>query len=108
MNKFYIIKNIIKIKMENNNNINITKLVKSFFILKKIFSHLNDRIKLKMFVHNTKLQRTYGFNLDYYKNSSGKYRKLDKDGNGKEYDFKTNKLIFEGQYKHGKKNGIGK
>ena len=54
-----------------------------------------------MFLHFKKLQKTYGFDLDYYnyKNASGKYKHLDKDENGKEYDLKTNKLIFEGQYK---------
>ena len=61
-----------------------------------------------MVIHNEKLQKTYWFDLDYYKNASEKYKKLDKDGNGKEYDLKTNKLIFEGQYKEGKKTELEK
>ena len=70
---------------------------------------MDENAKLHMFIYNKKLQKEkYGFELEYYKNISGKYKILDKNGNGKEYDLKTNKLVFEGQYINKKKNGIGR
>ena len=33
---------------------------------------------------------------------------MEKNGKGKEYNFNTGKLIFEGEYLNGKRNGKGK
>ena len=91
--------------MEASKNKDITKSVKSFYVLKGIFSYLDENMQLKLFAHNKSLQKEYGFDLDYYKKVSGKYKILEKNGNGKEYDLKTKKLLFKGEYINGKKNG---
>ena len=44
-------------------------------------------------------------NIKYYKKISGKYKIGEKNGKGKEYLIESNKLIFEGEFLNGKKNG---
>ena len=40
---------------------------------------------------------------NYYINKSEKYRIIEKNGICKEYTLKENKLVFEGEFKNGKK-----
>ena len=61
-----------------------------------------------MIIYNKKLQNIFGVNIENYKKISGKYKIIDNNGFGKEYKLDTNKLIFEGQYLNGKRNGKGK
>ena len=54
------------------------------------------------------MQNICGFDIEDYKKISGKYKIIDKNGFGKEYELDTNILIFEGEYLNGKRNGKGK
>ena len=97
-------------KLENKvnfNQINLRKSIKSNFILKKIFSILDENIKLNMMKYNKNYQKLFGFNIEYYKEISGRYMVGDRNGKGEEYDF-DNIKIFEGEYLNGLKNGKGK
>ena len=97
-------------KLENKvnfNQINLRKSIKSTFILKKIFSILDENIKLNMIKYNKNYQKLFGFNIEYYKEISGRYMVGDRNGKGEEYDF-DNIKIFEGEYLNGLKNGKGK
>ena len=83
------------------------KNVKSKYILQIIFSYLNEKEKLRMVNYNQKLQSSLNINLFNYKYFSGKYLVYE-NGKINEYDGYTHKLIFEGAYLNGKRNGIGK
>ena len=82
--------------------------VKSNIILKKIFSSIKSINCLEIIRYNKFLQNKLSKNINSYKELSQAYRIIDKNGNVKEYDKKTNELIFEGKIKNGKWNGFGK
>ena len=90
------------------NMINLKKDIKNFYNIKRIFSFLDHKEKLKMIIYNKKLQKKLGVGIQDYKNISGRYKIDEKNGKGKEYTLNTNKLIFEGEYLNGKRNGEGK
>ena len=89
-------------KLENN------VLIKSSLVIKKIFSYLEQKRKLKMIIYNNKYQKNLGINIENYKNASGKLVEIDKNGNAKEYYLTSKELMFEGEYKNKKRNGKGK
>ena len=76
--------------------------------MKSIFSFLFENKKLELLSHNKKLQKSFDLTLEDYKKFNHRYKILDDNGKGKEYLINTNILLFEGEYKNGKKNGIGK
>ena len=83
--------------------------VKSSYIIKYIFSFLDEKLKLKMIIYNKKFQKKiFKINIDYYKIISGKFKLMKENGKGEEYKLNTNILIFQGDYLKGKKNGKGK
>ena len=82
--------------------------VNSSYILQYIFSFLEETKKLYIIINNKAIQKRMEVDLDYYKKISGKYKEVGENGIGKLYRLDDNKLIFEGEYKHGKKNGKGK
>ena len=84
------------------------KNIKSKIIMKTIFSFLFENKKLELLSHNKKLQKSFDLTLEDYKKFNHRYKILDDNGKGKEYLINTNILLFEGEYKNGKKNGIGK
>ena len=61
-----------------------------------------------MIIYNKELQKNCLVDLEYYKKQCEKYKICEKNGKGKEYSLNTNKLIFEGEYLNGKRNGKGK
>jgi len=89
------------------NKINIRD-INSSFIIKNIFSFLSEKQKLNMIMHNKLFKNLLLIDINNYKKVSGKYKIGEKNGKGKEYLIKSNKLIFEGEYLNGKKNGKGK
>ena len=89
-------------------HINILISIESSFILNKLFSFLNIKQKLKIMIYNKQLQKVQGFDIENYKEISGKYKIGGKNGLGSEYILNTNKLIFRGYYLNGIKNGQGK
>ena len=108
---------------------NLKKLldnINSLYLLKKLFSQLNEKKKLKTIKYNKKLQKKidislsnyrlfslryikfqeYGEEYDYYHYLEFKDLREEKNGKKKEYD--KGELIFEGEYLRGKRNGKGK
>jgi len=82
--------------------------IKSDYILKEIFSFLKIENILNMIYYNKHLQSKFGYNLEYYKKISRKYRIYNKCGRGEVYKLNTKIKIFEGQYLNGERNGLGK
>ena len=88
--------------------INIEKSIQSLYILKEIFSFLSEKRKLNIMIYNKHLQKIFDINKKDYQKISGKYRKGERYGEGKEYDISNNIMLFEGEYLNGKRNGNGK
>ena len=63
---------------------------------------------LEMVRFNKTLQKKLNINLINYRIFSGKYIIYESNGIVKEYDSYNDKLIFEGEYLNGKRNGKGK
>ena len=82
------------------------KKIKSSFILKKVFNNTNNKRKYNTIVYNKNLQKKLGLDLIDFRRFSGKY-KIEKDGKTKIYNSYDNKLLFEGYYLNGKRNGEG-
>ena len=82
--------------------------IKSLFILKLIFLHLEPERKLYLIRYNQKLKKIMNINIRHYKILSGKYIKYETKNEGKEYNAYNDLLLFEGEYFKGKKNGKGK
>ena len=83
------------------------KNIKSLFILKKIFKHIQDYRLLKSIKYNKLLQNKLNINLYNYKIFTGNYIEYDSKGKGKEYDCDDD-LIYEDEYLNGERNGKGK
>ena len=81
--------------------------IKSNYLIQYIFSLLNEKRKFKLVKYNKNIQNKLDLNLIDYKHLSGKYIILEENGKGKEYDFRG-KLVFEGEYLNGERNGKGK
>ena len=81
--------------------------IKSSFILTKVFSYVDFKLKLYTIVYNKKIQKKLGYNLNDFKRCSGRYKVLEY-GKTKEYNSNNDKLLFEGIYANGKRNGNGK
>ena len=82
--------------------------IKSSFIIKIIFSFLHEKEILNMIMYNKEFQKMLLVDIKDYIKISDKYKIGGKNGKGREYIINTNKLIFEGEYLKGRKNGIGK
>ena len=83
------------------------KKVKSIYITKTIFSHLNEGRKLKLVKYNKSLQKIIKKNLTNYKFFKGSYIVYKSKGIAKEYFGYDDTLLFEGKYSNGEKNGEG-
>ena len=112
-NKEKNIKGLIKsnIKEEKDKNLNNKMLfanIKSNKILKKVFSNLEEKIKLKAIKYNKYLQKKIDINLIHYKFLSGKYIIYEESRKGKEYIGCNDDLMYEGEFLYGERNGKGK
>jgi len=72
--------------------------IKSSYIIKEVFSFINQKRKLNIIIHNKYLQNIIGVDIEYYKKINGKYIIIDKNWIEKEYELNTNNLLFEGEY----------
>ena len=81
--------------------------IRSPYILKIIIANIKEDIKLKALRYNKKLQNNLGLTLTDFKRLSGKYIIKIGDDKIEEHDGYTNRLLFEGEYSNGKKNGEG-
>ena len=82
--------------------------IKSIFFTKKIFSILDDGIKLKLIRYNKNLQNKIDIDIMNYKRFAKRYIVYEENKKVKEYDSYNDGLIFEGEYLNGKRNGYGK
>ena len=83
-------------------------LIKSSFFVKILLCHLNEKGKLDLVRYNKNLQNITNINIINYKIFSGRYIELGLNGKAKEYSSYTDNIIFEGEYKNKKRNGLGK
>ena len=81
--------------------------IKSSYIIKKIYSLLNERRKLEIIKYSKNIQNKLNINLINYRLLSGKKLIGNKNGICKLYNYNDN-LLFEGEYLNGKKHGKGK
>ena len=81
--------------------------IKSPFIMKGMFSYLEEKQKLNMIVYNKELQKMLLVDLLDYQKKSVKYIIGGRNGKGKEYNI-NDILEYEGEYLNGKRNGKGK
>ena len=114
INNKITISNTIKINPNSEivdylNNKNLLENIKSKYISKFLFSHLDEKIKLKIIKYNKKFQNKINIQLVNYKFYSGKYIIYKANNKGKEYDgFYDNVVIYKGEYLCGKRHGKGK
>ena len=92
---------------------NILKNIKSNYILKQIFSFLENRLFMEIIRNNKKMQKKLEISLENYENLCQVIieKKRDyvsfKDDIYRAYTKDKQYVIFEGKYLHGKKNGYG-
>ena len=84
------------------------KHIKSLYIIKTLFSFLNEKQKLNMIIYNKECQKICSVNIGDYEKISLKYKKGERNGEGREYIKDTKRSIFEGEYLNRKRNGKGK
>ena len=84
-------------------NYGIFGSINSEYILRFIFSFLWENQKLNIISYNKQIQIKLEVNLDNYKSIYNKEKIVEKNGIVKEYVKGKNLLIFEGEYKIGKK-----
>ena len=84
------------------------KNIKSTYITKILFSFLDEKIKLMLVKYNQTLQKEINICLINYQLFITSYIENIDNSKGKEYNIYNKKLIFEGEYKNGKRNGYGK
>ena len=82
--------------------------VKSNLVLQKIFDLLKNTLCLKIISYNKSFQSKLSKNIEDFKNASKIYIILEENGKTKEYDKKSDILLFEGNCKNKKRNGFGK
>ena len=82
-----------------------TKLsdIKSDYIIKLIFSFQDEKRKLNIIKYNKFYQKKISVNINNYKMISGRYKIMENNEIVKEYDSYNDKLIFEGEYKNGRR-----
>ena len=81
------------------------KNIKSIYFVKIFFQYIDEKQKLKVVKYNKSLQKNIDISIINYKYFTGKYIIFDSNGIGKEYNNYEDKLVFEGDYLNGKRNG---
>ena len=79
--------------------------INSRFIVKTIFSFLDERKILELLKYNKNLQEKIDLSLIDYKFYSGKYKIGEKNGKGQEFYICNDKLLFDGNYLNGERSG---
>ena len=75
---------------KSKNDINLLERIKSFYILKDIFSLLHEKMFLNLVIYNKKFQKKLEISIDNYKKISGRILIGGKNEIGKEYRLNTN------------------
>ena len=84
--------------------------IKSNFFVRYLFTLIEDIKQLQLAKYNKSLQKILNINIMNFRVLSCKYTiyKYETNRNGKIYDAFENKLLFEGEFINGKRNGKGK
>ena len=80
-------KDSIKIEDKIDKSISLIKLVKSIYIIKRTLLNLDEKKKLDILKYNKDFQKQMGFDIEYYKNISGKCKIQEKNGNAIIYEL---------------------
>ena len=86
----------------------LEKIKSAYFFNQRLFSLIEERLKLKFMKYNKGLQKNMDISILNYKHFSGRYIIYESNGIAKEYVGETDTLIFEGEYLNGERNGKGK
>ena len=81
--------------------------IKSKYFLKLIFSFVDEEQKLKLVKYNKSLQNIIDLSIINYKHFTGKYIIYESKIKGKEYYIHDDKLVFDGEFLNGERNGKG-
>ena len=81
--------------------------IKSTYFIKLIYTFVDEAQKLKLIRYNKGLQKNLDISIINYKHFSRRHIIYESNGIAKEY-HNDEKLIFEGEYLNGKRNGKGK
>ena len=84
------------------------KNIKSTYFIKKLFNYVDEKQKLKIVKCNKDLQNNIDISIINYKYFSERYIIYESNVIGREYNSYSDKLIYEGEYLNGKRNGKGK
>ena len=85
------------------------KNVKSeFYFSKKLFSLFDEGQKLRLIKYSKNLQKNLKISLINYIFFSKRYIIYESKGKGKEYKSDNDKLLYEGEFLNGERNGKGK
>ena len=71
---------------DNKSKINLSD-IKSSHNIKRMFSFLHEKRKLKMIVYNKEVQKICSIGFEDYKKISRKYKIGERNGKGKEYNI---------------------
>ena len=83
--------------------------IKSSYLIKFIFSYIKEKQKLEMIKYNLTLQKSIDISLMNYRYFTGKIVVYNESKQiTQEYLGYSDVLVFEGEYKNGKRNGKGK
>ena len=80
----------------------------SEYFIRNMFFYIYNKRQLKLVRYNKKLQQILHVNLDHFKIYSDKYILYKGVGLWKEYTSSDDRLIYEGEYLDGQRNGFGK
>ena len=84
------------------------KVIKSSYILQMPFLMLGSKRLLKLLKYSKKFQQKFELGISNYKEFSGRYIIYENTKVGKEYDSFTHKLLYEGEFLNGERDGCGK
>jgi len=82
--------------------------IRSVYVLRMPFSLLHSHKFYKLIKYNKSLQEKLEINIINFMEYSGKYIIYETKEKGKEYDIYNNKLIYQGEFLDGERNGEGK
>ena len=82
--------------------------INSSYFIKLIYTFVDEKQKLKLVKCNKSMQKNLDISIINYKYFSGRYIIYESNRIGKEYNGYDDKLIYEGEYLKGERNGKGK
>ena len=85
----------------------LLKNIKSNYLVKYLFSFINESQKFEIIKYNKYIQKILQIYIGDYEILSGRY-KIEDNGKVQEYTFDGDILVFEGEYLSGIRNGKGK